>query len=120
MRLSIRKIFSFEAAHKLPNHKGKCANLHGHSYELAVTITGGIISSGSSEGMIMDFADLSEVVEKEIISKWDHKFLNDVVDFPPTAELLAQEIFLRLKKAGLPLSKVKLSETPKSFAVVEE
>lgn len=120
MKTSITKIFTFEAAHRLPNHKGKCANLHGHSYRLEVTVSGDVISSGSSEGMVMDFADLSDVVEKEILSKWDHKFLNDEVDFIPTAELLANEIFKKLKAAGLPVSKIKLFETAKCFVTVLE
>lgn len=120
MKTSITKIFTFEAAHRLPNHSGKCARLHGHSYRLEVTVTGEIINEGSSEGMVFDFSDLGAVVEKEILNKWDHQFLNDLVDFPPTAELLAGEIFKRLRDAGLKVAKVSLWETPKAFATVEE
>ena len=120
MRTTITKMFTFEAAHFLPKHTGKCAQLHGHSYRLEVSITGPIITDGSSEGMIVDFADLSEVVNKEIITQWDHQFLNDLVSFPTTTELLAQEIFKRLKDARISVSRVCLWETAKAFAVVEE
>lgn len=117
--LSITKIFTFEAAHQLPNHKGKCSRLHGHSYRLEVTVKGEVIKEGSSEGMVIDFVDLSAVVEKEVIEQWDHQFLNDLVDFIPTAELLATEIFHRLQKAGLSVSKVSLWETAKACATFE-
>jgi 6-pyruvoyltetrahydropterin/6-carboxytetrahydropterin synthase len=119
MKTSITKIFTFEAAHQLPNHSGKCAHLHGHSYRLEVTVTGEIIKEGTSEGMVLDFSDMGAVVESEVLSKWDHKYLNDLVDFVPTAELLAAEIFKRLKSAGLNVIKVNLWETPKAFATVE-
>ena len=115
------KLFTFEAAHQLPKHSGKCARLHGHSYRLEVTVVGDIIKEeGSSEGMVVDFADLSKIVEKEIIEQWDHQFLNDLLAFRTTAELLAVEAFRRLKDAGLSVSKITLWETAKAFVVVEE
>ena len=121
MRTSVTKLFTFEAAHQLPKHSGKCARLHGHSYRLEVTVVGDIIKEeGSSEGMVVDFADLSKIVEKEIIEQWDHQFLNDLLAFRTTAELLAVEAFRRLKDAGLSVSKITLWETAKAFVVVEE
>ena len=36
--MRIRRRFAFEAAHRLPKHPGKCRDLHGHSYELVVTV----------------------------------------------------------------------------------
>ncbi len=118
MKTSITKQFKFEAAHFLPHHDGKCKNLHGHSYILEVTVSGPIQQQGSKEGMVMDFSDLSEVVESEIISKLDHKFLNDVVPFVTTAENLATECFKRIEAKGVNVTKVKLWETSKSFVEV--
>lgn len=120
MRTSITKSYNFEAAHKLPNHAGKCARLHGHSYRFEVAVTGEVIKSGSSVGMVMDFADLSKVVETEILNKWDHQFLNDILPFTTTAELLATEIFKILKNANMPVTRVRLWETAKAYATVEE
>ena len=68
----------------------------------------------------MDFAHLSEIVEREVVRKWDHRLLNDVVSFTPTAELLAEEAFRLLKNAGLPVTRLELWETPRSRTVVEE
>lgn len=69
--------------------------------------------------MVIDFSDLSEVVEREVVSKWDHQFLNDLVPFTTTAENLAVEIFSRIKKY-IPIVKVKLWETSKAFVEVVE
>ena len=118
MKTAITKIYSFEAAHQLVGHAGKCAHLHGHSYKLEVSLSGALIPTGSAEGMVMDFTDLSEVVKKEIIVPWDHTFLNDVVSFRTTVENLAQEIFLRLDTSGLPVVQIRLWETPTGFATV--
>jgi len=119
MKTSVVKSFTFEAAHALPNHDGKCKNLHGHSYRLEVFVEGPIQTSGPGEGMVMDFARLSEVVEREIVIQWDHQYLNDVVTFVTTAELLAEEVFRRLASAGISVSRIELWETPKARAVVE-
>lgn len=120
MKTSITKQFKFEAAHSLPHHDGKCKNLHGHSYVLEVTVTGPIITEGPKEGMVMDFADVSSIVNQEIIDQWDHQFLNDLLPFVTTAENLAHECFVRLEKAGLSVSKIKLWETAKSWVEVEK
>ena len=120
MKTSITKQFRFEAAHSLPNHDGKCKNLHGHSYLLEVTISGEILKEGPKEGMIMDFADLSKIVENEIINPWDHQFLNNIVPFMTTAENLAQECFHRLQIQNLNVSRIRLWETSKCFVEVAE
>jgi len=119
MKISITKQFRFEAGHSLPNHDGKCRNNHGHSYLLEVTITGPIIQDGAKEGMVMDFVDISKFVDTEIISQWDHQFLNDILPFTTTAENLANEVFKRLKN-HIPVTKVRLWETSKSYVEVEE
>lgn len=119
MITSITKMFTFEAAHQLPKHKGKCARLHGHSYRLEVTVTGPIINDGSSsDGMIMDFGDMGKIVDEQVIQQWDHQFLNDLLPFTTTAELLANEIFARLTNAGLPICRVRLWETQKAFVTI--
>jgi 6-pyruvoyltetrahydropterin/6-carboxytetrahydropterin synthase len=119
-KISITKQYTFEAAHQLLNHTGKCGNLHGHSYLLEVTISGPIrpADGSSDEGMIMDFADMGAVVTSEVIEKFDHTFLNDVVDYVTTAENLAADIFDILIAVGLPLSRVRLWETKKAYVEV--
>jgi 6-pyruvoyltetrahydropterin/6-carboxytetrahydropterin synthase len=83
-----------------------------------VAVSGEIVQGGAKDGMIMDFADLSKIVESEIISQWDHQFLNDILPFTSTAENLAVECFKRIEAKGINITKVKLWETAKSFVEV--
>jgi len=78
MKLRVRKEFTFDASHRLPEHAGKCSNLHGHTYRLAVEVRGPIqpiSSANSASGMIVDFATLKAIVRTHIINRLDHKHL---------------------------------------------
>ena len=74
----IMKEYGFEAAHQLPNHDGKCRRLHGHSYKTRVWLRGPELGTGDDanpkEGMLYDFANVSDIV-KPIIDAMDHRFL---------------------------------------------
>lgn len=98
MFTTVGKRFTFEAAHKLPEHEGKCQNVHGHSYLVEVTVSGypDAAGSGSSAGMVLDFGVLSELWKSRLDSILDHQFLNDSLPGeyqPPTAENVAAFIF---------------------------
>lgn len=70
----VSKTFTFDAGHQLIGHKGKCANVHGHTYKVEIGVLGEPDDGGSSEGMIIDFSDLKEAV-KPVIDAMDHAFL---------------------------------------------
>ena len=106
MRTSVTRAFAFEAAHQLPWHEGKCRNLHGHSYRLEVTVEGPV----TEQGVVVDFSDLKAVVTREVIDRFDHRYLNDIID-NPTAELLAHDIWKTLEAAGLAITRLRLWET---------
>jgi 6-pyruvoyltetrahydropterin/6-carboxytetrahydropterin synthase len=106
MRTLVTRSFTFEAAHQLPWHPGKCRDLHGHGYRLEVAVEGPI----GPQGIVVDFADVAEVVEREVIARYDHVYLNDLMD-NPTAELLAHDICKRLDTVGLSVVRVRLWET---------
>jgi 6-pyruvoyltetrahydropterin/6-carboxytetrahydropterin synthase len=115
--ISIGKIFSFEAAHTLPNHEGKCRNLHGHSYRLEVEVTKEV---NQETGMVMDFGDLTCIVHKYIIDILDHSNLN-TINKNPTAERLLLGMVNVLKNFNNPPHEVKLKrlrlwETEKCYA----
>jgi 6-pyruvoyltetrahydropterin/6-carboxytetrahydropterin synthase len=118
MRTSITCVTTFAAAHRLPDHEGKCRNLHGHTYTLEVSVSGVPARKGPSAGMVMDFNDLRERVSKLALEPLDHKLLNEVVDFVPTVEAIAGWVFTRLAGAGLPVVRVRLYEGPNSYAEV--
>ena len=110
MATTVTRAFSFEAAHQLPWHDGKCRNLHGHSYRLEVTVGGAL----TEQGIVVDFADIRRVVEAEVIGRFDHVYLNDLIE-NPTAELIAEECWKRLAGAGLAVSRIRLWETADSW-----
>jgi 6-pyruvoyltetrahydropterin/6-carboxytetrahydropterin synthase len=96
--------FFFDAAHFIPHYKGKCENLHGHTYRLEVVIEGGV----KQDGMIVDFAKMKEIVETQIMEKLDHQSLNDFFE-NPTAEHIIEWIAHQLK-GKLPLYSLRLWE----------
>ena len=113
MRTSVTRSFTFEAAHQLPWHPGKCQRLHGHSYRLEVTVEGPI----GDQGIVVDFSDIRRVVEREVIARFDHQYLNDLLE-NPTAELLAHEIWKSVEAADLAVSHIRLWETSDSWVDV--
>ncbi len=120
---SITKIFRFEAAHHLPGHQGKCANPHGHSYRLEITLRGPVkdAPNQSDNGMVMDFGDLSQVVRASVIERLDHQDLNLVTGLHTTAENLAHWIWDTLVATGLDdgiLHRIRLWETESCFVEI--
>ncbi len=118
MKISVTKIFEFEAAHHLPNYDGACRNVHGHSYKLEVTVKGLLVKE---TGMVMDFSTLKEAVKEGIINKLDHINLNQEYDMP-TAENMVFDIFSllsqRMNSEAIKVDRVRLWETSTSYAEV--
>lgn len=129
-RFAISRREHFNSAHRLNNAKwsdeknasvfGKCnnPNFHGHNYELEVKLIGTI---DKDTGYVIDTKQLSYLIKKNILDKFDHKNLNlDVEEFQvlnPTAENIAKIIYMILRplieeKYEL---KIKLYETPRNF-----
>ena len=93
--MDIYKDFHFEAAHRLPNvpEGHKCARLHGHSFQLRVTVRG---DAPEPSGWVMDFADLKAAV-KPVIARLDHYYLNEIEGLEnPTSENLCRWIWAQL------------------------
>ena len=142
-RMKVGKTYRFEAAHHLPEHMGKCRNLHGHGYKVEIEVEGGIIAEeGASDyWMVLDFSELDAAVQA-IIDVFDHNDLNEVAQaaadrfsnssIPPmrtTAEALATLFAIgvsdRIDKMPLrtrlfgdepEVVRVRLWETAKSYA----
>ena len=106
----ITKKFIFDSAHKLKNYKGKCKNLHGHTYVLYVTVDGKI---NKKSGMVMDFSEIKKVVERRVIVILDHNYINKIIK-QPTAENISVWAWNQIKKY-LKVYKIELWETPDSF-----
>ena len=104
----LNKQFRFESAHRLPHHAGICANVHGHSYRLRVSVH---VEVDPKTGMGCDFAELDEVVQEQVIQPADHRNLNEIMD-NPTAENICRWAWERLS-ATVPgdLVEIELHET---------
>jgi len=109
----VRRRFPFEAAHRLPNHPGKCRELHGHSYVLVVTVDRAV---DPETGLAIDFGDLKAVVHREVIDRLDHRFVNDTID-NPTAENMAAWMWRRLRPHLDGLEEIELHETERCSVV---
>jgi 6-pyruvoyltetrahydropterin/6-carboxytetrahydropterin synthase len=118
MKTTITVSLTFAAAHQLPDHEGKCARLHGHTYGLEVTVQGTPQMSGPAVGMVMDFAELRARVSRLIVDHLDHQLLNELFEQVPTTEMVAGWAFERLRDDGLPVVRVRLSEGPNSYVEV--
>lgn len=97
--IRLTKEFKFEMAHALKGYDGLCRNIHGHSYELLVTVTGMPVSDTSSAklGMVMDFGDLKKIVRNCIVDEFDHALVlnrESASDFTPDAEMFGRTILV--------------------------
>ena len=119
----------FSSAHKLNNNNlsnedneklfGKCYKLHGHNYELFVTVTGTV---SKISGFIIDIKDLKQIIHNKVINKLDHNYINDV-DFMQnkiaTTENLCLSIWAELeepiRQLGGQLYKIKIMETENNY-----
>jgi 6-pyruvoyltetrahydropterin/6-carboxytetrahydropterin synthase len=113
--MKIAKEFRWEMGHRLSFHKGKCKNLHGHSYKLWIELNG----IEDSNGLLMDYYDLAKLV-LPVLENIDHCFMvsikdtnliealkkldskSVIVDFEPTAENICKYILNEIKHAKLP------------------
>lgn len=84
--LNVGKQFIFDAAHFIEGHP-TCGVMHGHTWKLEVVL---LDCKPGKNGMVIDFKVLGGIV-KDLLNKFDHKIINDVVEFRPvTAETLVQ------------------------------
>jgi 6-pyruvoyltetrahydropterin/6-carboxytetrahydropterin synthase len=114
--VEIFKEFTFEAAHRLPNvaPDHKCARLHGHSYQVAVHLTGPV---GADSGWVRDFRDISCAMAP-LLDVLDHYYLNDIDGLDnPTSEVLARWIWDRLTHSLPGMYQVVVRETCDSGCV---
>jgi len=139
-KIRVTKRFHFEMAHALHGYDGLCRNIHGHSYNLEITIYGNVFRSPGDpkDGMVMDFHELKMLVKTHVTEKLDHALMVNrlidhrhlealqlttsrilVVDFQPTTENILQYIADMLKPLlpeGVTLYSIRLYETITSFA----
>ena len=140
MKIEAARRFHFCAGHRVHGHESKCANLHGHNYNLTVYAVAGSLDS---LGRVVDFSVLKNRLDPWLQTNWDHTFLiydQDeemlslgpmapknkpwfICPFNPTAENMAkyllQEIFPDLLAGtGVTISRIELEETENCKVVI--
>lgn len=124
----ISKTYRFDAAHRLPDHDGKCRREHGHTYALTLTLEGKPLDEKGNpkDGMVVDYGVLDQVWRYTLEPLLDHQDLNLTLRGalgrrPTTAENIATVIAELLRTGAskhLPWSEVTVSETPSTSATV--
>lgn len=147
--VSITRKLSFDAGHRIPFHWSKCSNAHGHLYTIEATFFGLVknVQESTDDGMVLDFSEVKEIMQTQVVDKWDHGFLvwrgdkemlmalsclpdhkTIIVDLPPTAECLALIAFVEINRelvrrhgfsVEVGLEKVCLYETPNCWVEYE-
>ncbi len=131
MKLTITKEFGWDCAHCLREGNedqsvqifGKCNNLHGHTYKMFVTVSG---INSIEHGMVVNFTELKKIVNKNVVDRFDHTFLNNDELYKEgrltTCENQVYDIWNLLEKPlseiNVQLEEIKLYETPTSFATL--
>jgi len=116
MRCELVCDYKFEAAHQLPKVPPghKCARMHGHSYQVQVTVAG---QADPEMGWLIDFAEVAAVVDP-IVGELDHRVLNEINGLEnPTCEHVARWIWERVKPRLAILEAVTVAETRSSRCV---
>lgn len=139
-KIRVTKRFHFEMAHTLYEYDGLCRNIHGHSYNLEVSLIGEPRKQPGhpKDGMVMDFSELKNIVKTNIVNRFDHALMVNnrvpeqqlnlleqtteriiLVDFQPTSENMVAYI-AEILKQHLPktvsLFSIRLFETVTSYA----
>jgi 6-pyruvoyltetrahydropterin/6-carboxytetrahydropterin synthase len=103
----------FQAAHYLKGYRGKCENMHGHTFQVEVEIE---VSELDKAGIGIDFTEIKKKLSETLP---DHTLLNDIFDFNPSAENLSRHFFQQLKK-HYPITRVTVWESTDASASYTE
>ena len=138
--IRVTKKFTFDMAHALEGHDGPCKHIHGHTYQLSVTLLGKVIQQRGNpkNGMVIDFTDFKRLVETQVVRVFDHALVlakeshyvqqlsgaetNQnllLTDYQPSCENLVLDMKNRIEShltASISLVSIRLDETPTSYA----
>jgi 6-pyruvoyltetrahydropterin/6-carboxytetrahydropterin synthase len=137
----LKKHFTFAGGHRLSKHEGRCFSLHGHNYDVWITVRSPKLNEND---MVMDFSQLKDHVnvfidefdhcllvnkcDSEMVEPFKKKGMRVMVigDFDPTAERMAEQLYRGLKIMftktynDIEVDQVEIFENPNSSAIYRE
>lgn len=106
----VEKRLEISAAHRLSlDYESKCTSIHGHNWIVTIYCKAKELNAN---GMVTDFTDIKQKIQGQL----DHKYLNDVLPFNPTAENMAHWICQQIDHCY----KVSVQESEGNTATYEE
>lgn len=119
----LKIVTDFASAHSLRNYPGDCARLHGHNWQVEVSVCSEILDEN---GLAIDFREIKKQT-KMVVKRLDHQYLNEIKPFDvlnPTAENIAKyffdEIALIISTELIKVKEVTIWETPRSAVTYSE
>ena len=119
----LKIVTDFASAHSLRNYPGDCARLHGHNWQVEVSVYSEVLDDN---GIAIDFREIKKQT-KLVIKRLDHQYLNEIKPFDvlnPTAENIAkyffEEVGLLINSENVKVKEVLIWETPRSAVTYSE
>ena len=119
----LKIVTDFASAHSLRDYPGDCARLHGHNWQVEVSVCSQVLDDS---GIAIDFREIKKQT-KLVVKRLDHQYLNDIKPFDvlnPTAENIAkyffEEINILINNQDVNVKEVNIWETPRSAVTYSE
>ncbi|MDB9938146.1 6-carboxytetrahydropterin synthase QueD [Candidatus Thioglobus sp.] len=119
----LKIVTDFASAHSLRDYPGDCARLHGHNWQVEVSVCSQVLDDS---GIAIDFREIKKQT-KLVVKRLDHQYLNEIKPFDvlnPTAENIAKyffnEIALLISNKDVKVKEVMIWETPRSAVTYSE
>ena len=119
----LKIVTDFASAHSLRDYPGDCARLHGHNWQVEVSVCSQVLDDS---GIAIDFREIKKQT-KLAVKRLDHQYLNEIKPFDvlnPTAENIAKyffdEIALLITNKDVKVKEVMIWETPRSAVTYSE
>ena len=119
----LKIVTDFASAHSLRDYPGDCARLHGHNWQVEVSVCSQVLDDS---GIAIDFREIKKQT-KLVVKRLDHQYLNEIKPFDvlnPTAENIAKyffdEIALLITNKDVKVKEVMIWETPRSAVTYTE
>jgi len=119
----LKIVTDFASAHSLRDYPGDCARLHGHNWQVEVSVESEVLND---LGIAIDFREIKKQT-KAVVKRLDHQYLNEIPPFDelnPTAENIAKyfydEVAKLINNPDVRVCEVIIWETPRASVAYSE